>query len=88
MPSAATEDIEVQVPGEQFRMGLVATAASDHVRVVIDDVRDKFGDAAAFKIVLTRSLREAERVYGDAATQQLLRGLIDTMPEAAQYDRS
>ena len=82
------DDIDVQVPSAHFRVGPLETVASDLIRAVIDGVRQKFGDEAGFRVILTRAIREAEWVYGDAATQQLLKGLIDTMPEAAQYDRS
>ena len=89
MPATAIDaDLEVKVPDAHFRMGPIETAVSDLVRSVINGLRLKFGDEMAFRIMLTRTIRAAERVYGDAPTQQLLRGLIDTMPEAAQYDRS
>jgi hypothetical protein len=80
--------VEVVVPDAEFRIGPSETAASDLMRAVIDAMRQAFGDETAFSIILGHTIKAAQGVYGVGTTQQMLRGLINTMPEAAEYDRS
>ena len=82
------DEVEVLVPDATVRVGPRTTAASEAIRSVIDGLRRRFSDQTAFAIMLSNTIAEAEEVYGEASLQMMIAGLIDTMPQAAQYDRS
>jgi hypothetical protein len=80
--------VEVSVPDAEFRLPPAATEMWDAMGELISISQSTLGNDMAFSVLLSRLTRELRRLHGTDAATDVLRGLMATMTEAAQYDRS
>jgi len=78
--------IHVTVPDAEFRMGDAERSVWDLTALVIQQCKRDLGAETAFTELFTRTAQLACPVFGPKDTKTMLSGLIDTMPEVAQFD--